>query len=217
MTTPEQLREQGLQVARKADKNTAARRRTRIIISLVVLLGAANVYLLAVKVNDNAETIQTNMADAQVAKNKANIAKLLAARNDAETKSTLRLARGTRTLVQRTNTVLRREGFPVPGARGRSGAEGAVGAAGTASTVPGPKGDKGDMGDSVTGPAGAKGDKGDKGEAVVGAMGTNGQDGAAGAAAPPVLSIQTACPDGMGGFVTGFATDPDADGTYTCP
>jgi len=99
------------------------------------------------------------------------------------------------------------------GPRGASGPAGATGADGPIGVMgpvglQGPEGERGD--------AGAKGDKGDKGEAVVGAMGTNGQDGAAGAAAPPVLSIQTACPDGMGGFVTGFATDPDADGSYTC-
>jgi hypothetical protein len=53
---------------------------------------------------------------------------------------------------------------------------------------------------------GPKGDKGDPG-----------MDGAPGAPGSLVVSVQTACPDGNGGFVVGFATDPDADGTYTCP
>lgn len=53
---------------------------------------------------------------------------------------------------------------------------------------------------------GPKGDKGDPG-----------QDGAPGAPGSLVVSVQTACPDGNGGFIVGFATDPDGDGTYTCP
>lgn len=53
---------------------------------------------------------------------------------------------------------------------------------------------------------GPKGDKGDPG-----------QDGAPGAPGSLVVSVQTACPDGAGGFAVAFATDPDADGTFTCP
>lgn len=56
---------------------------------------------------------------------------------------------------------------------------------------------------------GLDGPKGDKGDA--------GHDGAPGAPGSLVVSVQTACPDGNGGFVVGFATDADADGSYTCP
>jgi hypothetical protein len=69
-----------------------------------------------------------------------------------------------------------------------------------------------------------KGDKGDPGvngtNGVDGTNGTNGVDGLNGQNGAPgtiVLSVQTACSDGNGGFVAGVATDPDGDGNFTCP
>jgi len=62
----------------------------------------------------------------------------------------------------------------------------------------------------MQGPRGEKGDPGEKGE-----KGDTGQPGAPGTV---VLSIETACPNGLGGGLTpGVATDPDGDGNFTCP
>jgi hypothetical protein len=72
---------------------------------------------------------------------------------------------------------------------------------------------KGDPG--VNGTNGVDGQPGANG--VDGQPGANGQDGAPGTPGTVVLSVQTACPDGNGGFVAGVATDPDGDGNFTCP
>lgn len=72
---------------------------------------------------------------------------------------------------------------------------------------------KGDPG--VNGTNGVDGQPGVNG--VDGQPGANGQDGAPGTPGTIVLSVQTACPDGNGGFVAGVATDPDGDGNFTCP
>jgi hypothetical protein len=57
----------------------------------------------------------------------------------------------------------------------------------------------------VPGPPGAEGPAG-----PVGPPGPPGPPGPAGAAAPPVVAVQTCLPGE-------FATDPDGDGTFTCP
>lgn len=229
MTTPEKLREQALQLARDADKNTASRRRTRIIIALLVLLGAANVLLLAQKVDRNAERIQKNATDAQVAKNKADIAKLLVSRNAGRQMSTLRLARGTRSKVERTNTVLRREGFAVPGGRGpigAGGARGGTGSAGTASVVPGPAG----ADSTVAGPMGlacppsnplCRGPMGDASTVPgpPGPPGSDGTDGSDGADAPPPTDEQVAAAVAaqLPAAVAAFCSMPGNCGTPPAP
>lgn len=94
----------------------------------------------------------------------------------------------------------------IPGIQGNTGEVGPRG-------DPGQKGEKGDPGDpATTGPPGPPGPAGMDGAS--GPMGPAGADGAPGSL---VLSVQTACPDGNGGFVEGFATDPDGDGTFLCP
>ena len=105
---------------------------------------------------------------------------------------------------------------------GKPGADGKDGKEGAPSTVPGPPGPAGVQGDTgpagpagPVGPAGADGAPGPQG--IQGDVGPQGIQGPAGTPGTLVLSVQTACPDGNGGFVTGVATDPDGDGNFTCP
>jgi hypothetical protein len=108
------------------------------------------------------------------------------------------------------------------GRRGRPGSQGEQGPGGPPGTQ-GPKGDPGPRGEAgrverqagqppprpprpdlppgPRGPRGEKGEKGDKGDPAV-----------------LVVAVETACAEGpLRLFTQRFATDPDGDGTYTCP
>jgi hypothetical protein len=129
-----------------------------------------------------------------------------------------------------------RRGLSVTGARGPTGDRGPSGAP---SQISGPQGKDGPMGPpgatGAPGPAGEQGPKGDTGatgrdgspapvppEAVpvpgpMGPAGMDGQPGSPGADGQPgapgtlVLSVETCALPGL------TATDPDGDGTFTCP